>query len=90
EAKNELQKILAEPLIASLPVAIIANKIDKPTAASEQEIQNYFELIRLRTGRDLRGSKLQVETRPLELFMCSIKEQKGHTDPFKWLSELLN
>lgn len=45
------QSMLNDDQIAHIPVLILANKIDKPGAASEDEIRAFFELHNKTTGK---------------------------------------
>lgn len=51
ESKNELDSLLTDEALANCPVLILGNKIDKPGAASEDEIRNVFGLYQLTTGK---------------------------------------
>lgn len=51
ESKNELDSLLTDEALSNCPVLILGNKIDKPGAASEDEIRNYFGLYQLTTGK---------------------------------------
>lgn len=44
ESKNELCSLLADEQLAQCPILILGNKIDRPGAASEDQIRSYFEL----------------------------------------------
>jgi GTP-binding protein SAR1 len=46
-----LQSLLADEQIATSPILILGNKIDKPGAASEDEIRHYFGLFGQTTGK---------------------------------------
>lgn len=51
ESKNELDSLLTDETLSNCPVLILGNKIDKPGAASEDEIRNVFCLYQLTTGK---------------------------------------
>ena len=51
EARAELDSLLADEQIACAPVLVLANKIDIPGAASEDEIRHMFGLHGQTTGR---------------------------------------
>lgn len=44
ESKSELCSLLADEQLAHCPIVILGNKIDRPGAASEEEIRGFFEL----------------------------------------------
>lgn len=51
ESKNELDSLLTDEALSNCPVLILGNKIDKPGAASEDELRNHFALYQLTTGK---------------------------------------
>lgn len=51
ESKNELDSLLTDEALSNCPVLILGNKIDKPGAASEDEMRNHFGLYQLTTGK---------------------------------------
>jgi GTP-binding protein SAR1 len=80
EVKEELESILNIPELQKTPIAIIANKIDKKGAASEDEIREALGINEL----------CSKDTRPLELFMCSVIIRKiGYSEALGWLSGYL-
>jgi GTP-binding protein SAR1 len=89
ESKNELDSLLTDEALSNCPILILGNKIDKPGAASEDELRNVFGLYQLTTGKgkvqrsDLRG-------RPLELFMCSVLKRQGYGEGFRWLAQYID
>jgi GTP-binding protein SAR1 len=76
EIKEELDSILNIPELQKTPIAIIANKIDKNGAASEDEIKEALGIKGL----------CSKDTRPLELFMCSVIRKIGYSEALGWLS----
>jgi len=86
EAKKELDNILANPDLAKLPVLILGNKIDIPTAMSEDELRYSLGLLNLTTGK---GTVELKDMRPVEVFMCSIVNRQGYGEGFRWLSQYI-
>ena len=46
-----LQSLLTDEQVANAPILVLGNKIDKPGAASEDEIRHWFGLHNLTTGK---------------------------------------
>jgi GTP-binding protein SAR1 len=63
----------------------LGNKIDKNGAVSEQELKNKLGLDGMTTGKQGGATSL----RPLEIFMCSIRNQMGYGEGFQWLSQYI-
>lgn len=83
EARAELDALLNMELLSNTPILILANKIDKYGAAGEDEIKLYFNLESKLTGK----TNFKPNSRPIELFMCSLKAREGYGEAFKWLSK---
>jgi len=86
ESKKELDGLLASEAIAHVPFLILGNKIDRPTATSEEEVRQALGLIHT-SGKSSRVNA--EEMRPIELFMCSITQRQGYGEGFRWLSQYL-
>ena len=60
---------------SEVPFVVLGNKIDIPTAASEDELRNALGLYSHMTyGRTVASNTKTDGVRPIELFMVSIKE----------------
>ena len=81
EAALELHKLLAaSTLPPGAPVLILANKVDLPHAAQQEEL--YYAL-----GLDELAQTAQTGSpRPIGLYLCSIFERRGYMEGFDWLS----
>uniref|UniRef100_A0A182Y754 small monomeric GTPase n=1 Tax=Anopheles stephensi TaxID=30069 RepID=A0A182Y754_ANOST len=89
ESKNELDSLLTDEALSNCPVLILGNKIDKPGAASEDELRNYFALYQLTTGKG-KVPRSELPGRPLELFMCSVLKRQGYGEGFRWLAQYID
>ncbi|KAK2717701.1 small COPII coat GTPase SAR1A-like [Artemia franciscana] len=89
ESKQELDSVLTDETLSTVPILLLGNKIDRLDAASEQELRSVFQIHHLTTGKgpmnksDLRG-------RPLELFMVSVLKKTGYGEAFRWLSQFID
>jgi len=89
ESKNELCSLLADEQLAQCPILILGNKIDRPGAASEDQLRAYFELHSLTTGKG-KAPRSELSSRPLELFMCSVLKRQGYGEGFRWLAQYID
>ena len=80
EIKTELSEILASEEMHDIPVLVLGNKVDLPTAPSEAQLK---ESLGLQTSG--KQEKAVEGIRPVELFMCSVVKKAGYLDGFKWL-----
>lgn len=88
ESKAELDGLLSDEQLANCPVLILGNKIDRPGAASEHEIRNYFGLNGQTTGKN-NINRSELPGRPCELFMCTVLKRQGYGEGFRWLTNYL-
>ncbi|XP_035670267.1 GTP-binding protein SAR1b-like [Branchiostoma floridae] len=86
--KEELDSLLTDEQIANAPVLILGNKIDKPGAASEEELRQWFGLHGQTTGKGTVPLH-ELNTRPVELFMCSVLKRQGYGEGFRWLAQYI-
>ncbi|KAH8264056.1 hypothetical protein KR038_002035 [Drosophila bunnanda] len=89
ESKNELDSLLTDEALSNCPVLILGNKIDKPAAASEDQLRNVFGLYQLTTGKG-KVARADLPGRPLELFMCSVLKRQGYGEGFRWLAQYID
>eukprot|EP00037_Helgoeca_nana_P014401 m.134463 g.134463 ORF g.134463 m.134463 type:complete len:194 (+) comp22532_c0_seq1:191-772(+) len=88
DAKAELDELLADDDIAQCPILVLGNKIDMHGAVSEEELTSALGLGGQLTGKS-GGTKSELQGRPLELFMCSVKRRAGYGSGFRWLSNYM-
>ncbi|XP_072038205.1 small COPII coat GTPase SAR1B-like [Amphiura filiformis] len=88
EAKEELDSLMTDEQVANAPILILGNKIDVPQAASEDEIRANFGLHGQTTGKG-NVPQRELQTRPVELFMCSVLKRQGYGEGFRWLAQYI-
>lgn len=88
ESITELDSLVSDEQLANCPILLLGNKIDKIGAAGEQEIRHVFNLNGKTTGQGT-ISRDKLQQRPMELFMCSVKQREGYGEAFRWLSQYL-
>ena len=84
EAKQELSQLLLSEDLKDVPFVVLGNKIDLQGATSEQELRQVLGLEHT-TGKNTRSS----DSRPIEVFMCSIVRRAGYGEAFRWLSNFI-
>ncbi|KAJ8248419.1 hypothetical protein GJAV_G00241830 [Gymnothorax javanicus] len=89
EAKVELDALLTDETISTVPILILGNKIDRPDAISEDALRVMFGLHGNTTGKGNVPLKDQ-NLRPMEVFMCSVLKRQGYGEGFRWLSQYIN
>ena len=89
EAKKELDALLTDELLQSCPFLVLGNKIDVPSAASEDELRMALGLHQT-SGKDPNAAANRDSgVRPIELFMCSVVRKMGYADGFRWMAQFL-
>ena len=89
ESKAELDSLLTDEQLANCPVLVLGNKIDRPGAASEDELRQIFGLYGQTTGKG-KVPRTELHGRPLELFMCSVLKRQGYGEGFRWIAQYLD
>merc|ERR1711894_505386 len=89
ESKVELDSLLTDEQLSNCPVMVLGNKIDRPGAASEDELRQIFGLYGQTTGKG-KVPRSELHGRPLELFMCSVLKRQGYGEGFRWIAQYLD
>jgi len=89
EAKIELESLLDDEQVATCPVLVLGNKIDKPTAISEEQLKATLGIYGLTTGKG-QVPRTELATRPIEVFMCSVLKRQGYGEGFRWLAQYID
>lgn len=76
ESREELLSLLNDEQVASAPVLILGNKIDKPNALSEDHLKYYLGIGQMTTGKQ-QIARSELSARPIEVFMCSVLRRQG-------------
>lgn len=87
EAKRELLSLMGDETIAQAPILILGNKIDKQGACNEDQLRHFFGVQTTGKGK---VPVDQLQSRPLEIFMCSVLRKQGYGEGFQWLSNYIN
>ena len=92
EAFEELNKLLAMEELQDIPFLVLGNKIDIPSAASEDDLKQALGLGDSLFGKDNDDDYYNPSSpiRPVELYMCSIIRRMGYAEGFQWLSHYLS
>jgi len=88
ESKGEFRAILKEESLKNVPIAVLGTKIDLKTAISEDKLKDEFGIRNLTTGKEVKEEPPE-DIRPLEVFMCSLINDEGFGDAFRWIASNL-
>ena len=83
-----LQGLLGTQGLTDVPFLILANKIDIPQAASEEEVRGALGLHNMTTGKGT--VPVSNGVRPIEIFCCSVVKRMGYKEGFQWLSQYIS
>jgi len=87
EAKKELVSLMGDETIAGAPILVLANKIDKQGACSEDQLRNFLQIQTTGKGKIPID---QLTSRPIEIYMCSVLRKQGYGEGFQWLANYIN
>jgi len=89
EAKVELDSLIQDEQVANCPILVLGNKIDKAGALGEEYLKQWLGLHGLTTGKG-NVPRSELNTRPVEVFMCSVLKRQGYGEGFRWLSQYID
>ncbi|CAF4336447.1 unnamed protein product, partial [Rotaria magnacalcarata] len=73
--------------IAGSPIVILGTKSDLPEAVTEEKLRQVLDIFSVITESTVDSTN--VNDRPMELFMCNLKEQASFGCAFRWLGRFL-
>jgi len=88
EVKKELDELLSDQELASVPFVILGNKIDDPDAVDETQLRAALGLSHT-YGKAVGGPKVP-NVRPVEVFMCTVANRQGYKEGFQWVSQFIS
>jgi len=89
ESKKELDGLLSDDSLGSVPFLVLGNKIDYPAAASEDELRHALNLTNYTSGKGKVNMSDRPDVRPIEVCMCSVVRRMGYGEGFRWLSQYI-
>jgi len=87
ESKIELDELLQGEDLKDVPFLILANKIDIPGSASEEEVRASLGIMQTH-GKHLGGQRISG-VRPIEVFPCSVVKRMGVKEGFNWVAQFI-
>ncbi len=84
-----LQVLLSTDMLANTPFLVLGNKVDIPRAATEPELKASLGLDGICTGKESTSIPKDSGTRPVEVFMCSVRMKQGYPEGLKWVSNFI-
>jgi GTP-binding protein SAR1 len=95
ESRKELDELLRMPMLRSVPILVLGNKIDLGRkAVNERELRERMGLPSHLTTGNFVGrqaqSCLREGKRPIEVFMCSVVNRSGYSEGFRWVAQYVS
>jgi GTP-binding protein SAR1 len=87
ESARELNGLLSDDGLSTVPFLVLGNKIDLPYAVSEDILRHQLGLSQYTTGKN--KAQLEDNRRPIEVFMCSVAKRMGYGEAFRWVSQYI-
>jgi GTP-binding protein SAR1 len=89
ESYKELNELLRMPMLKSVPIIVLGNKIDLREAVGERVLREAMGLpAHLTTGK--KNFVREEGKRPIEVFMCSVVNRSGYSEAFQWVARYLS
>ena len=85
-AKKELDGLLQDERLRSVPFLVLGNKIDLPGAVSQDMLCNQLGIFNV-TPED--QTTVAPGQRALRVYMCSVKQKSGYAQGFRWLAKFI-
>jgi ADP-ribosylation factor-like protein 8 len=76
---DELTRLLSEPQLIGLPLLILGNKADLPTAMSQEEVEEYLDFTSIRKTREVMVRRISA--------LAHKKDTAPINDSFDWLKQ---
>ena len=87
ETATELRKLWEMKEFEGVPICVLGNKIDKPSAIPEYGLREELGLPPHETyGKD---QYINPDNPKIEVFMCSLVRKVGYADGLRWISQFM-
>lgn len=86
EAKQELDRLRADPTLHLIPLLVLANKVDLPDSVSERVLRDFFDIHEVHLVADGGGGGGRA---PVALHLCSLIKRQGYKEGIQWLAQFI-
>jgi hypothetical protein len=84
-----LRYLFETEALKKVPFCILGNKIDIPTACSEEELRGYLNIPMGYSQEPGNPATRGDANAPIACFMVSLVHKQGYSAGFKWISDIL-